>query len=80
MSSGDGMDSLLKYILTDACEFLLSLYARHVRLMLPEAQSGWCLSAVESPRACLSEGPGPCPRSMREGEGQTGGEILFVRT
>jgi hypothetical protein len=43
-----------------------SLRARHLRLQLPEAQSGQCLSVAGSPRACLTGGLGLCPGLMRE--------------
>jgi hypothetical protein len=48
--------------------------ARRLRLMLPEARSGWCLSTVGSPRAC--GGPGPSPGHWVR---QTGGEIPSAR-
>jgi hypothetical protein len=57
------MDSTLEYILPDVRGFLLlSLRAWHLRPPLLEAQSGRCLSAVGSPRTCLTGGAGSLPR------------------
>jgi hypothetical protein len=58
----------------------MSLRARRLRPPLPEAQSEQCLSAEGSPWAHLTGGPGLCPGSSREAEGQAGSEILSART
>jgi hypothetical protein len=62
------MDSTLQYVFSGAHGFLLlrPFMPDRLRPTLLEAQSGWCLSVVGSPPACLTGGPGPCPRSMRE--------------
>jgi hypothetical protein len=62
------MDSLLEYILIDACEFLLlHPFMPCVRLMLLETQSRWCLSARGKPPGMLDWGPGFLPWADKRG-------------
>jgi hypothetical protein len=68
MLGGDGTDSLLKYILPDACGLL------RLRPFVPGSYSGRFLRHVVgraypfegSPRVHSSENPGSLPRSMGE--------------
>jgi hypothetical protein len=64
MSDSDEMDSILEYVLLGAREFLLLRFRRamHLRQMLSEARSGWCLSACGKPPSTFDRGPGSLPR------------------
>jgi hypothetical protein len=50
-------------------DVIVSMKGMFSSLMLPEAQSGWCLSIAGSHRACLTGGPSPCLGSLREAGG-----------
>jgi hypothetical protein len=68
VSGGDGMDSLLEYILTDARGFLsLRPFMSCVRPMLLVTRSGWCLSVRRKPPSTLDQGPGSLPRADKRG-------------
>jgi hypothetical protein len=69
VSGGDGMDSLLEYVLTVACWFLsLRPFMPYVRPMLLETWSEWCLSVHGKPSDALDRGPGSLSRADKRGE------------
>jgi hypothetical protein len=71
VSGGDGMDSLLEYMLTDVCGFQsLRPFMSYVRLMLLETWSRRCLLIHGKPPSTIDKGPGSLPRAdKREGKG-----------
>jgi hypothetical protein len=71
----DGFRTRLHTIRHAWVPMAISLHDRRLGPLLPEAQSGQCLSIVGSPRACLTRGLDRWERR----EGQIGGEIPSAR-